>query len=384
MKKRVAIFGSTGSIGTQTLQVIEEKKEELSVELLTANNNYQLLIKQALLYNPNVVVIANKNHYSLVSDALNNTQIKVYAGSEALCQVAQMDTIDIIMMGIVGIAALKPLMAAIAQSKTIALANKESLVVAGDIIRDEVIKNKANIIPVDSEHSAIFQCLMGEQHNEIDKIILTASGGPFLDYSYDQLLKVTPNDALAHPNWNMGNRVSIDSASLMNKGLEAIEAKWLFDVSPSQIEVVIHPQSIIHSMVSFTDGSMKALLSYHDMRIPIQFALTYPMRQKNSYKKLDLTEMNTLTFRKPDVKNFRNLALAFNALETGGNLPCVVNASNDVVVSAFISGKIGFNDMPTIIEKCINSIDFTAKSTIGDIIDYDKVTRIKARELINH
>lgn len=384
MKKRVAIFGSTGSIGTQTLQVIEEKKEELSVELLTANNNYQLLIKQALLYNPNVVVIANKNHYSLVSDALNNTQIKVYAGSEALCQVAQMDTIDIIMMGIVGIAALKPLMAAIAQSKTIALANKESLVVAGDIIRDEVIKNKANIIPVDSEHSAIFQCLMGEQHNEIDKIILTASGGPFLDYSYDQLLKVTPNDALAHPNWNMGNRVSIDSASLMNKGLEAIEAKWLFDVSPSQIEVVIHPQSIIHSMVSFTDGSMKALLSYHDMRIPIQFALTYPMRQKNSYKKLDLTEMNTLTFRKPDVKNFRNLALAFNALETGGNLPCVVNASNDVVVSAFISGKIGFTDMPTIIEKCINSIDFTAKSTIGDIIDYDKVTRIKARELINH
>ena len=383
MKKRVGIFGSTGSIGTQTLQVIDDKKNDFEVELLTANNNYKLLIEQALKYKPNVVVISNKDHYTTVCKSLENTFIKVYAGEEALCQVAEMESIDIIVMGIVGIHALKPLLSAVKCGKTIALANKESLVIAGNIIKDEAIKNKAGIIPVDSEHSAIFQCLVGEQQNEIEKIILTASGGPFLNLPTDKLTNVTPKDALAHPNWSMGNRVSIDSATLMNKGLEAIEASWLFDLKASQIEVIIHPQSIIHSMVYFIDGSIKALLSYHDMKIPIQYALTFPERQKNNFSKFDLTEMSSLSFKKPDVKKFRNLALAFEALEKGGTMPCIVNASNDMAVNAFLSGKIKFTEISEVVEMCMNFVEHNLSPDLDTLISTDKVARKKATEIIN-
>ncbi len=382
MIKRVALFGSTGSIGTQSLQVIDEN-ENFEVEVLTAHNNYKLLIKQALKYKPNVVVISNIEWYAIVRDSLEGTDIKVYAGDEALCQVTSMSTIDIIVMGIVGIHALKPLLAAVKNGKTIALANKESLVVAGKIIKDAVISNKARIIPVDSEHSAIFQCLLGERDNEIEKIVLTASGGPFLNFSYEQLKYVKPKDALAHPNWNMGNRVSVDSATLMNKGMEAIEASWLFDLNASQIDVIVHPQSIIHSMVYFVDGTIKALLSYHDMKIPIQYALTFPERHKNKYSRFDLTEIGNFSFQKPDIKKFCNLALAFEALKTGGNMPCVVNASNDVAVSSFLSGEISFTDISTIVEKCMTIVTHISSPDLDALLVTDSLTREKAKDIIN-
>jgi 1-deoxy-D-xylulose-5-phosphate reductoisomerase len=382
MKKRIAILGSTGSVGTQTLSVIDAQNEFFSAEVLTAFNNYELLIKQAIKYLPNVVVIGNSKHYLKVSDALSNYDIKVYAGEEAICQVMEMDTIDIVLMGIVGFGALKPILAALENKKKIALANKESLVVAGDIISKAAIDNSTQIIPVDSEHSAIFQCLMGEFDNPIEKIVLTASGGPFRDKDTNYLNNATPEEALKHPNWNMGKRVSIDSATLMNKGLEAIEAHWLFNIPPSNIEIIIHPQSIIHSLVYFADKSVKTLLSFPDMRIPIQFALSYPQRLPSSFPDLDLLKTKTLNFERPDVKKFRNLALAFKAMEIGGNMPCILNAANDVAVKAFLDKRIGFQQIPDIIEKSMQAITLIKKPILTDYIETDKITRIKTSELI--
>ena len=382
MKKRIAILGSTGSVGTQTLSVIDEQQEFLSAEVLTAYNNAELLIKQAIKYLPNVVVIGNSKHYTKVSDALSNYDIKVYAGEDAICQIMEMDTIDMVLMGIVGFGALKPILAALGNKKKIALANKESLVVAGEIISKAAIDNNTQIIPVDSEHSAIFQCLMGEFDNPIEKIVLTASGGPFRDKDISYLKNVTPTEALNHPNWKMGKRVSIDSATLMNKGLEAIEAHWLFNIPPANIEIIIHPQSVIHSLVYFTDKSVKTLLSFPDMRIPIQFALSYPQRLPSSFPDLDLLKINTLNFERPDVKKFRNLALAFKAMEIGGNMPCILNAANDVAVSAFLNEKIGFQQITDVIEKSMHMIPLINKPVLTDYIETDNLTRIKANELI--
>lgn len=382
MKKRVAIFGSTGSVGTQTLNVIDELDEFFSVEILTAFRNVDLLIEQAIKYLPNVVVIGEVNHYNRVRIALEKYDVKVYAGQDAISQVMEMDTIDIVLMGIVGINALNPILSALKNKKKIALANKECLVVAGELISKTAIENNTQIIPVDSEHSAIFQCLMGELDNPIEKIVLTASGGPFLKMDINKLKDVTPDEALVHPNWKMGKKVSIDSATLMNKGLEAIEAHWLFDIKLENIKVLIHPQSIVHSLVYFADGSVKTLLSKPDMRIPIQFALTYPNRLKNSFPTLDLLETNTLNFESPDVKKFRNLAHAFKALEIGGNMPCVLNAANDVAVHAFLDKKIGFQQIPEIIEKSMAIIPIIDKPVLADYFETDKLTRIKAEELI--
>lgn len=382
MKKRVAIFGSTGSVGTQTLNVIDKQDDFFSVEILTAHSNEKLLIEQAVKYLPNVVVIGDKNQYSVVRDALESYDIKVYAGQEAIIQVMEMDTIDIVVMAIVGVAALMPILSAIKNKRRIALANKESIVVAGELISKLAIENNVQIIPVDSEHSAIFQCLMGEFDNPVEKIVLTASGGPFSKIDIKQLINVTPDKALLHPNWVMGRKVSIDSATLMNKGLEAIEASWLFNVESSKIEVLIHPQSIVHSLVYFADGSVKTLLSNPDMRIPIQFALTYPHRLTSSLPPLDLLKINTLTFESPDVKKFRNLALAFKALEIGGNMPCILNAANDVAVHAFLSEKIGFQQIPDIIEKSMAIIPMVDKPVLADYIETDNITRQKISELI--
>jgi len=383
MKKRVAIFGSTGSVGTQTLNVIDEQNEFFSVEVLTAFNNADLLIEQSIKYLPNVAIIGEVTHYNKVREALENYDIKVYAGQDAISQVMEMDTIDIVLMGIVGVNALNPILSALKNKKKIALANKECLVVAGELISKTAIENNTQIIPVDSEHSAIFQCLMGEFDNPVEKIVLTASGGPFLKMDINKLKDVTPDEALVHPNWKMGKKVSVDSATLMNKGLEAIEAHWLFDIKLENIKVLIHPQSIVHSLVYFADGSVKTLLSKPDMRIPIQFALTYPIRLKNSFPTLDLLEINTLNFESPDVKKFRNLALAFKALEIGGNMPCIVNAANDVAVHAFLNRKIGFQQIPEIIEKSMAIMPIIDKPVLADYFETDKLTRIKAEELIN-
>ncbi len=382
MKKRVAILGSTGSIGTQALSVIDEQYELFTIEVLTANSNSKLLINQAIKYLPNVVVIGNKDFYPVVRDALESYDIKVYAGEDAISQVMEMDNIDIALIGIVGIHSLNPILSALKNKKKIALANKESLVVAGELISKTAVKYGGQIIPVDSEHSAIFQCLMGELDNPIDKIVLTASGGPFLDKSIDYIKNVTPNQALNHPTWNMGNKVSVDSATLMNKGLEAIEAHWLFDINPNKIEVIIHPQSIIHSLVYFTDRSVKTQLSFPDMRIPIQFALTYPHRVKSSFQSLDLLQTGTLNFLPPDVKKFRNLALAFKALEMGGNMPCILNAANDVAVQAFLDEKIGLLQISDIVEESMNLIPRIELPTLSDYFETDIQTRKKAIELI--
>jgi 1-deoxy-D-xylulose-5-phosphate reductoisomerase len=382
MKKRIAVLGSTGSIGTQTLNVIDNQAELFDVEILTAYNNYQLLIDQATKYLPNVVVIGNKLHYGIVKDSLEDLDIKVYAGLDAISQVLEMDTIDMVVMGIVGIAALNPILGSLKNKKKLALANKESIVIAGDIISKTALENNVQIIPVDSEHSAIFQCLMGEFDNPVKKVILTASGGPLYNFDNTALAGVKPEEALAHPNWNMGPKVSIDSATLMNKGLEAIEARWLFNLEPRQIEVIIHPESIVHSLVHFEDGSVKTLLSCHDMRIPIQFALTYPARIPNSFPELDLVKVGTLNFLSPDVKKFRNLALAFKALKTGGNMPCILNAANDIAVQAFLDNKLGFDKIPDFIEKVMNLVPIVEKPVLSDYFETDHLSRIKAQELI--
>ncbi|MBL7967687.1 MAG: 1-deoxy-D-xylulose-5-phosphate reductoisomerase [Prolixibacteraceae bacterium] len=377
MSKRIAILGSTGSIGTQTLEVISQHPDQFEVEVLTANNSIDLLIEQAKRFQPNVVVISNSCHYDQLKDALKDEPIKVYAGREALQQVVEMSSIDIVVTAMVGYSGLIPTCNAIKAGKHIALANKETMVVAGEIINRLAIENQVNIYPVDSEHSAIFQCLAGEYNNEIEKIYLTASGGPFRGFSMEQLAQVTKADALKHPNWDMGAKITIDSASMMNKGFEVIEAKWLFGLKPDQIDVIVHPQSIIHSIVQFQDGSMKAQMGLPDMKLPIQYALSFPERLPSEFKRFSFFDYPKLTFEQPNTKNFRNLALAFEALNQGGNMPCILNAANEVVVQAFLNDKISFLQMPEIIEQIMLEATFIKTPDLNDYIQTDKETRIK-------
>ncbi len=382
-KKHIAILGSTGSIGTQGLEVIAAHPESFEVEVLTAQNNADLLIAQAKKFNPNAVVIANEDSYEKVKAALLPLNIKVFAGENALNSVVQMDSIDLVLTALVGYSGLKPTIKAIEAGKNIALANKETLVVAGELVTRLAQEKGVNIYPVDSEHSAIFQCLVGEFHNPIEKIILTASGGPFRGRKRDELLYVTKVQALKHPNWTMGAKVTIDSASLMNKGLEVIEAKWLFGLNTNQVEVVVHPQSIIHSLVQFEDGSIKAQLGLPDMRLPIQFALSYPERLKSEFPRFDFANYPALTFEKPDTETFRNLALSFEAMARGGNMPCVLNAANEVAVQEFLQDRIGFLQMSDVVERCLAKMDYIASPAFEDYVNTDKETRIKAKELIN-
>ncbi len=380
--KKIAILGSTGSIGTQALDVISKHPDKFEVETLTAFNNADLLIKQAMQFVPNQVVIVNDQHYLYVKEALSNYPIKVFSGTQSLNEVVTFASVDIVLAAMVGYAGLAPTLSAIEAGKTIALANKETLVVAGELISKIAQEKKVNILPVDSEHSAIFQCLVGEIHNPIEKVILTASGGPFRGKDINFLKQVTPQQALQHPNWCMGNKITIDSATLMNKGFEAIEARWLFDLQPSQIEVVIHPQSIIHSMVQFTDGSIKAQMGLPDMRLPIQYALAFPDRLESDFPRLNFTDYHMLTFEKPDTSIFRNLSLAYEAMKRGGNIPCALNAANEVVVHAFLCEKIGFMQMSDIIEKTIEKVHFTSCSTLDDYEQTDKFAREYASSLI--
>lgn len=382
-RKHIAILGSTGSIGTQALEVIAANPDRFCVEVLTAQNNCDLLIEQACSFKPNVVVITNEDHYQKVFDALNPQDIKVYAGQNALASVVQMDSVDLVLTALVGYAGLKPTIKAIEGKKNIALANKETLVVAGEYITGLAQQHGVNIYPVDSEHSAIFQCLVGEFHNPIEKIILTASGGPFRGKNIEFLKNVTKEQALKHPNWDMGAKITIDSASLMNKGLEVIEAKWLFGLKQDQIEVIVHPQSIIHSIVQFEDGSMKAQMGLPDMKLPIQFAMTYPERIKSDFPRFSFMDYPELTFEKPDMDTFRNLALAFNALQQGGNMPCVLNAANEVAVEKFLKDQISFLGMPELVEHCMQKVSFIKKPTYEDYVFTDKETRKIAFEHIN-
>ncbi len=382
MKKRIAILGSTGSIGTQALEVIATHSDKFEVEVLTAQNNATLLVEQAKKFKPNAVVIVNDEHYQFVKDQLASEDIKVYAGENALASVVQMDTIDLVLTALVGYSGLKPTLKAIEAGKNIALANKETLVVAGELVTKLAKEKGINIYPVDSEHSAIFQCLVGEFHNKIEKIILTASGGPFRGKKKDELKSVTKAQALKHPNWTMGAKVTIDSASLMNKGLEVIEAKWLFGLKTEQIDVVVHPQSIVHSLVQFEDGSIKAQMGLPDMKLPIQFAMSYPERFKSDFPRFDFVNYPALTFEKPDTETFRNLALAFEALKRGGNMPCVLNAANEVAVAEFLKDRVGFLEMSEIVERCLEKIDFIRSPSYEDYVNTDKKTRIIALELI--
>ena len=381
-QKKIAIYGSTGSIGKQTLEVISAHPELFTAEILTAFSNDALLIEQALQFVPNIVVIGDITKYANVKKALEGKPIKVFAGEEALEQVAAMDCYDFMMAGIVGFAGLKPTLTAVRNGKTIGLANKETLVVAGDIVMREAKENKANIIPVDSEHSAIFQCLVGEEHNPIEKIILTASGGPFLGKKPNFLVNVKRDHALQHPNWSMGAKISIDSATLMNKGLEMIEAKWLFGLDPHQIKVVVHSQSIIHSMVQFEDGSIKAQMGLPDMKLPIQYAMAYPVRLANKFPRYLFDKPNQLSFDEPDVKTFRNLQLAIDAMNRGGNAPCVLNAANEIAVYAFLKNRIGFLDMTELIERALNKVTFIAHPTLDDYVETDGEARSFAASLI--
>ncbi len=374
-KRRIAIFGSTGSIGTQALDVIRTHHHVLDAEILTAHSNADLLIKQALEFLPNAVVIGDETKYAQVKEALSNTDIKVFAGENALEEVADFDTYDVMLTAIVGFAGLKSTLKGVKKGKVIALANKETLVVAGDIVMQQAFENRSPIIPVDSEHSAIFQCLVGEARNPIEKIILTASGGPFLGKKPNFLVNVKRDHALQHPNWSMGAKISIDSATLMNKGLEMIEAKWLFNLKPEQIEVVVHPQSIVHSMVQFEDGSMKAQMGLPDMKLPIQYALGFPERMKNDFPRLSFKKYPNLTFEEPDYKTFRNLGLAIDALKAGGNKPCVLNAANEIAVWAFLKNRIGFLDITAVVEKTMEKIAFIENPTIGEYYESDGEAR---------
>ena len=382
-KKRIAIFGSTGSIGTQALDVIKGNAELFSDEILTAHSNDELLIKQALRFNPNMVVIGDEKKYLTVKEALSKTDIKVFAGEKGLAEAASVDCYDIMLAGIVGYAGLKPTLNAIELGKTIALANKETLVVAGDIVMKKAAEKRIPIIPVDSEHSAIFQCLVGEGRNKIEKIILTASGGPFLGKKPNFLVNVKKDHALQHPNWSMGAKITIDSATLMNKGLEMIEAKWLFNLAAHQIQIVIHPQSIIHSMVQFEDGSIKAQMGLPDMKLPIQYALAFPQRITNDFPRYDFKKPNALSFEEPDIKTFRNLALATDALYKGGNMPCILNAANEIAVFAFLRNRIGFLDMTEIIEQTMAKVSFIAEPTLQDYFDTDAQSRDFAASLVH-
>lgn len=380
--KRIAIFGSTGSIGTQALDVIGANPDKFSAEILTAHVNDELLVEQALKYKPNMVVIGDEKKYSKVKEALASTDTKVFTGDKALEEVAAMDCYDQMIAAIVGYAGLKPTLKAIENGKAIALANKETLVVAGDIIMSKAVEKKVPVIPVDSEHSAIFQCLVGESRNRIEKVILTASGGPFLGRKPNYLVNVKREHALQHPNWTMGAKITIDSATLMNKGLEMIEAKWLFNLLPEQVQVVIHPQSIIHSMVQFEDGSIKAQMGMPDMRVPIQYALTFPKRIKSSFPRFDFLKNSTLSFEEPDVKTFRNLILSKEALVKGGNLACVMNAANEIAVYAFLRNRINFLDMTDVIEKTMQNIAFIEKPTLEEYFESDGEARNFAADLI--
>ncbi len=380
--KRIAIFGSTGSIGTQALDVIAANPTMFSAEVLTAHNNEELLIEQALKFNPNIVVIGDERKYTKVKEALSSTDIKVFAGEKALEETAAMNCYDLMLAGIVGYAGLRPTLKAIESGKAVALANKETLVVAGDIIMRKAVENRVPVIPVDSEHSAIFQCLVGETRNRIEKIILTASGGPFLGRKPNYLVNVKREHALQHPNWSMGAKITIDSATLMNKGLEMIEAKWLFNLRPDQIQVVIHPQSIIHSMVQFEDGSIKAQMGLPDMKLPIQYALAFPKRIPNDFPRYDFKKVSTLSFEEPDVKTFRNLALAIEALNKGGNLPAIMNAANEVAVYAFLRNKINFLDMTDAIEKTMQNVTFIEKPTLEEYFESDGEARTFVADLI--
>ena len=381
-KKRIAIFGSTGSIGTQALDVIAANPDKFTAEVLTAHHNDELLVEQALKFNPNMVVIGDEKKYAKVKEALATTDIKVFGGEKALDEVAAMDCYDMMLAAIVGYAGLKPTLKAIENRKAIALANKETLVVAGDIIMQRAVENKVPVIPVDSEHSAIFQCLVGETRNRIEKVILTASGGPFIGRKPNYLVNVKREHALQHPNWSMGAKITIDSATLMNKGLEMIEAKWLFNLRPEQVQVIIHPQSIIHSMVQFEDGSIKAQMGLPDMKLPIQYALAFPRRIPNDFPRYDFKKVNTLTFEEPDIKTFRNLALAQEALYKGGNLPCILNAANEIAVFAFLRNRINFLDMTNVIEKTMQMVPFIEKPTLQEYFDSDGEARNFAADII--
>lgn len=381
-RKKICILGSTGSIGTQALQVIEEHPDLYEAYVLTANRRADMLIEQAKKYQPAAVVIADESKYEQVRDALEHDPIQVYTGSDALCQVVQMDPIDIVLTALVGFSGLRPTISAIKAHKAIALANKETLVVAGELVTDLCLKERAPILPVDSEHSAIFQSLMGET-SPVEKIILTASGGPFRTFSKEQLSTVTPAMALKHPNWDMGAKITIDSASMMNKGFEIIEAKWLFDVAPEQIQVVVHPQSIIHSAVQFTDGAVKAQLGVPDMRVPIQLALSYPERISSSFPRLDWWQMQELTFEKPDEEKFRCLHMAYEAIRQGGNAPCILNAANEVVNLAFRQERCSFLDMADIIEHCLTHVPHQESPSLDDYLAIDAETRRIAEEAVS-
>lgn len=380
-RRRIAILGSTGSIGTQALQVIDEHPDQYEVYALTANNNASLLITQARKFMPEVVVIANETHYATVSEALADLPIKVFAGADALCEIVEMEPVDVVLASMVGYAGLRPTMNAIRAGKTIALANKETLVVAGELITGLACEYRVPILPVDSEHSAIFQCLTGE-HGALEKILLTASGGPFRTWTREQLAEATASQALKHPNWDMGAKVTIDSASMMNKGFEVIEAKWLFGVKPKDIQVLVHPQSIVHSMVQFADGSVKAQLGCPDMRLPIQYAFSYPYRWQSSFPRVDFAALGSLTFENPDPVRFRNLALAFEAIERGGNMPCILNAANEVCVDAFLHERVGFLAMSDVIETTMQRVGYIAQPTYDDYVATDAEARNVARELI--
>lgn len=380
MTKKIAILGSTGSIGTQALQVIEEHSDLYEAYVLTANRSAGKLIEQARRFKPEAVVIADETFYESVRDALADLPIKVYAGANALCEVVQDRNVDIVLASMVGFAGLMPTISAIKAGKAIALANKETLVVAGELINGLANEYKVPILPVDSEHSAIFQCL--EPGNRIEKILLTASGGPFRKYSLEEIAKVTKDQALAHPTWKMGCKITIDSATMMNKGFEVIEAKWLFGVAPEQIQVVVHPQSVIHSMVQFEDGAVKAQLGMPDMRLPIQYAFSYPKRLRSSFDRLDFFKLGEMTFEEPDMERFRCLALAYEALKQGGNMPCIVNAANEVVNRAFLEDKISFLRMSEVIEETMKKVSFDASPDLDVYMDTDKTARAVASEMI--
>lgn len=382
-KKRIALLGSTGSIGTQALEVVAAYPEQFEISVLTANNNADLLIDQALQFKPNVVVIANENLYTKVSEILWQNDIKTYCGNKAIEDVVAMEEIDIVLTALVGFSGLKPTISAINAGKTIALANKETLVVAGELITKIAQEKGVNIYPVDSEHSAIFQCLTGEFHNPIEKIYLTASGGPFRGKKEKDLKNITKADALKHPNWDMGAKITIDSATMMNKGLEVIEAKWLFGLKNEQIDVIVHPQSIVHSIVQFKDGSMKAQMGLPDMKLPIQYALTYPNRLETNYKRFDFLKYPELNFEKADKETFRNLQLAFDAMEKGGNLPCILNAANEITVAAFLKDKIGFLDIAKINELVMNKATYNKTISFESLFESDLEARKIAEELIS-
>ncbi len=382
MKKQLAILGSTGSIGTQTLQVVEDNPDLFEVYAITANNRAEELIEQARKFQPEVVVIANEQKYDMVKEALADLPMKVYTGADALCQIVEAKPIDVVVTAMVGFAGLPPTISAIKAGKTIALANKETLVVAGELINSLAQQYNVAILPVDSEHSAIFQSIVGEVGNNIEKILLTASGGPFRKFNIEQLATVTKEQALKHPNWEMGAKITIDSATMMNKGFEAIEAKWLFGVKPEQIEVVVHPESIIHSAVQFEDGAVKAQLGVPDMRLPIQYALTYPDRIKANFDRLDLFKLGSMTFEKPDLQKFRCLALAYEAMDKGGNMPCIVNAANEIVNLAFRQDKIGFLRIGDIIAETMQKASFIEKPTYEDYVATDAEARRIATEML--